>query len=214
MKTTVFALCFVLGLRLASAIHGSDLPRSDAELDTWLCDHSPKYKQMAEKVRSDYSYRIEAATEFPLGNVREDRNGIVIELNPNIPQPRRATILIWEMANAFQRPTFAEISRRAHSGAISSHREYGLRMEIVEFHSHQLHRDVLVELSEAGVKITEDYLYFLNPNLKSLDQYRIPSVHDYIEAQAKSGHTRHYEKWYFHAIGATPPPTQKDHDDH
>ncbi len=196
----------ILSLSLFIAVaQGNERPDTYTELDRWLITHSVKYKRMADVVRERQPYRIVSATEFPLGNVRDEAGGLVIELNPRVPNNRRATILIWEMANAYQRDLFAEITRRARSGEIASNREYGIRMELVEHGSHRLHRDVLEELSLAGVKISEDFLYFVNPKLKSLEEYRIPSAHAYIDAQAKSGHTKHYEEWYYRVTGTKPP---------
>ena len=83
---------------------------------------------------------------------RTEDGGLVIELNPNIPRNRRATILVWEMANAYQRETFDEIGRRARSGEIASAREYGIRMELVEYGSHRLHRDVLEDPRHQAVQ--------------------------------------------------------------
>jgi hypothetical protein len=108
-------------------------------------------------------------------------------------------------SSSYQRPTFAEITRRARTGEIAAAREYGIRMELVEHGSHQLHREVLEDLSRAGFDIGGDFLYFLNPRLNSVDAYQIPSAHAYIDAMAKSGHTKHYEKSYYSVVGKTPP---------
>jgi hypothetical protein len=193
---------------LAVVARGGEWPDDYAELDSLLCAQSAKYRAMAEAVRKRQPYRVVPADEFPLGNVREDGGTLVIELNPAVPRHRRATVLVWEMANASQRATFAEVTRRAVAGEIASAREYGLRMELVEHGSHQLHRDVLEELACSGIEVGEDFLYFLDPRLKSLDEYRIPSAHTYVEAQARSGHTRHYEEWYYRVTGKTPPTSR------
>jgi hypothetical protein len=200
------ATCLSMLTLLIAISHEVEWPSSDTEIDALLCKHSPRYKAMADAVRKQYSYRIVATNDFPLGNAKREESGFVIELNPKIPKARRATILIWEMANAFQHPAFAEITRRARSGEIATSREYGMRMELVEHGSHQLHLDVLTDLSRAGIPIAEDFLFFLDPRLKSLEEYRIPSAHLYLEAHAKSGHTKHYEDWYHRVIGKTPPP--------
>jgi hypothetical protein len=199
------ACLFLLPVLVALAPAG-DWPESYAELDTLLSTRSAKYKALADDVRKRQPYRILPTDEFPLANVKDGDGELVIEINPRVPPGRRPTLLIWEMANAYQRPNFQEISRRAIAGEIASAREYGLRMEIVEHGSHRLHREVLEELSEAGIPITGDFLFFLNPQLKSLDEYQIPSAHDYLEAQAKSGHTRHYERWYYRITKKPAPP--------
>ena len=187
--------CFAL-VQLLVAVGAPEWPDKDADLDVLLRKHSPKYKSMADAVQARQPCRLGTTSDFPLGNVRSEGAALVIELNPNIPKHRRATILIWEMTNAFQRDKFDEIHRRALVGEITSRREYAIRMEIVEHGSYQHYLEVLRELSRAGFHISEDFLYFLDPKLKTLSDYRIPSAHDYLDANAKSGHTKHYEDWY------------------
>jgi hypothetical protein len=195
MESDMRAACLLLLLHCVN-VEAHERPDVYAELDEWLSARSARYRGMADAVRKRQPYRIAPTTEFPLGNVKDGDGELVIELNPGIPKERLATILIWEMANAFQRERFAEVTRRAVVGEIVNEREYGIRMELVEYDSHQLHRDVLEELSRAGVTISGDFLSFLDPKARSLSDYRIPTAPDYIEAQAKSGHTKHYEQWY------------------
>jgi hypothetical protein len=180
----------------AAAVHADEWADSYEELDAQLRARSNRYRSLAEAVRKRQPYRIVPTTDFPLGNVKDGDGELLLELNRQIPKERRATILIWEMANASQRETFAEVTRRAVSGEIANPREYGIRMELVEYASHQLHRDILEELARTGVTITTEFLFFLDPRAQSLADYHIPSVHAYIDAQAKNGHTRHYEEWY------------------
>jgi hypothetical protein len=189
---------FFIFLPVIIALVPPEKPRDlYAELDASLKAQSKLYAAMADAVRKRHAYRIEPTNVAPLGNVRNDEGEIVIELSDKIPENRQATILIWQMVTAYQREAFIEITRRAKSGEIDSHREFGLRMELVEYSSFQLHREVLEELSKSGIKISDDHLFFLNPKLNSLDEYRIPLVHAYIDAQSKSGHTRAYEEWYY-----------------
>ena len=157
-----------------------------------------------------HTYRIVPSQDFPLGNVRNDGDSLVIELSPTIPQNRVATILIWEMANAYQRESFTQIAQKAKEGEIRSHREFAIRMEIVEHGSHHLHREVLSELASAGVRISRDHLFFLGRHLSALEDYQIPSAHAYLEAQAKNGHMRHYEKW-FYLVKGERAPAEYDH---
>lgn len=185
---------------------GQAWPEDYAELDAALRKHSAKYKAMSDVVRQRQPYEIVSTDEFALGNVKQgDKGQLVIELNPRIERDRRPTILIWEMANAYQLPTFAEVTRRARAGEITSALEYGLRMEIVEYGSHRLHREVLEDLSRAGFDVDGDYLFFVNPKLTALAEYRVPTVHNYLDAQKKGGHTKHYETWYYRVTGKTPP---------
>jgi hypothetical protein len=125
---------------------GFEWPQSDEALDKALQNHSQKYARMADAVRQRQEYMIETSTEPPLGVVIGRDKQLVIQLNPALKGARRASILIWEMANAFQRPRFDEIDRRARNGEIDNHIEFGLRMEIIEYDSFRHHREVLEEL--------------------------------------------------------------------
>ncbi len=206
------AFSVLCGLAFATVSQAADGPEELVQFDRQLRKQSSTYAKMAESVAKTFSYRLGFTDDFALGNVDEDRDGLRVELNPKVPPRRRATILVWEMANAYQREKFNEITRRARSGEIKTHREYGIRMEIVEYGSHRLHREVLAELQAAGTTVDGDYLFFVNPKLKSLAEYRIPYAHDYLEAQARGGHTRHYERWFYRQTGQ-PSPFEAPQDD-
>jgi len=64
------------------------------------------------------------------------------------------------------------------------------------------HREVLEELNASFEAVGADYLFFINPSLKRLNEYAIPYVPHYINAQAKSGHTRHYEECFYRQRGS------------
>ena len=188
-------------------------PEDLAALDAMLKETSPTYKSMATFVAKQHKYKIISNDEYPLGVVKNGDGTLLIELNPAIPVQRRPTILIWEMANAYQRNTFAEVTNRAIEGKIKSAKEYGLRMEMVEYESHRLHLNVMNDLAENGHEIDGDFLFFLNPALDSLGQYEIPSAHNYLDAQDAGKHLAHYEKWYYKITGkkntGKQPPTGK-----
>lgn len=190
----LFAALFflLLGARGAAV----EWPAEDRELDRLLRRESPKYAGMAAAVEQRGGYRIESVSEVRLGMVMPTPGGLVIQLNPGLTAERRATILIWEMANAFQRPRFDAIDRRAAEGKIASAQEFGLRMEIIEYDSFRHHREVLEELAARHALEEGALLFFINPALKKLADYALPYAFDYIEAQAASGHTGHYESWY------------------
>lgn len=215
---TTFAFVLVLFvLSHVAALHGQQTiekttqwPSDLVELDNQLKTKSATYKSMASLVDQKHKYKIISNDEYPLGVVKNGEGTLLIELNPAIPLSRRPTILIWEMANAYQRDTFADITRRAVSGKIASAKEYGLRMEMVEYDSHRLHHNVMKELSKNGVDVNGDFLFFLNPQLTALDQYKIPNAHDYPDAQDAGKHTAHYEKWYYKITGKDPPTNDSD----
>lgn len=214
MKRLVCLACvFILGGR-AQAF---DWPATDKDLDALLRDLSPKYREMAESVTKLHGYRIEATDEIPLGMVTGDANakGVVIQLNSQLTGERRATVLIWEMANAFQRPRFDEIDRQAQSGSIATPREFGLLMELIEYDSFRHHKEVLDQLVPGRGLNEHELFFFINDNIMRLSDYALPYAYDYIKAQAAGGHTNHYESWFprqaqKRAAGAARcPATQK-----
>ncbi len=186
-------------LLLSATAFGFEWPASDADIDALLREKSAKYRTMSDAVRTRQNYRFETTQSVPLGMVAgdTDKKGLIIQLNPELKGDRRVSILIWEMVNAFQRPRFDEIDKRARDGTIASHQEFGLRMELIEYDSFRHHRDVLEDLQKSIEPIGPEFVKFLVPQATKLDDYKIPFAHDYIEAQAKSGHTRHYEKFYY-----------------
>ena len=187
----------VLLMLLPTISFAVEWPTDDNSLDKLLKEKSLKYKRMAAAVEERQGYRIEASDDTALGDVTCDKNGLIIRLNPKLQGARRATVLIWEIGNAFQRPRFDEIDQRVKDGSIRSHTEFGLRMELIEYDTFRHHREVLEDLSASLGPVDSDFLFFINPSLKRLEEYALPYVHDYIEAQAKSRHTHHYEEWYY-----------------
>ncbi len=193
-----------LFLTVLPALHAFDWPGSDAELHARLRQISPHYEAMAATVEKRTSLRFETTGEVALGTVVSGQNGMVIQLNPSLARERRATILIWELANAYQRPRFDSIDHLAQTGVIKTPQEFGLRMEMIEYDSHRHHKDVLDQLARAGSFREKELLFFINDQLESVSQYAIPYAHDYLEAQAKSGHTGQYEKWFHRQKPQTP----------
>jgi len=183
---------------------GAEWPGNDGALDKLLKEMSPTYKAMAATVQERRGYRIQSSVTTRLGIATYDKDGFIIKLNPKLRGARRATVLIWEMCNAFQRPQFDEIDRRVRARIITSSKEFGLRMEIIEYDNFRRHRKVLKEMESTLGAINTYFLFFINPKLKQLQDYAIPNAHDYIEAQSKGGHTKHYEEWYYRQRGEKP----------
>ena len=151
---------------------------------------------MTKAVEQRDGLRIESSKGIPMGIVTFDKAGLVIQLNPSLEKEQRLTVLVWELANAYQRPRFDEIDRRTNEGIIKTPTEFGLRMELIEYDSFRHHKQVLDELVPTKNFNEKDLLFFINDRLETLAEYSIPYAHDYIEAQAKSGHTKHYEEWF------------------
>ena len=187
-------------LLMLSSVACSAFAASWAEQDNaihqQLLRESVYYQYLVTEIEKKHSLEFRSQSDFKLGNVVDEDGVLMIEINPELEGDRRVTIIIWEIANAFQREIFDDIGKRVLTGEINSAREYGLRMEIVEYSSFRHHRRVLVDLQQSIGDINGDYLYFINPALERLEDYSLPYVHNYIDAQAKSGHTAYYERWY------------------
>jgi hypothetical protein len=164
------ALPILILLLARSMCLAVDWPEGDAALDKLLKDKSPEYRRMAAAVESSTPYRIISDESTKLGDVWGDGAGLLIKLNPRLSGARRATVLIWEMGNAYQRPRFAEMTRRVKERTITSHTEYGLRMELIEYDTFRYHRAVLVELDASLGPVGQDFLFFINPPLNRLDE--------------------------------------------
>lgn len=196
MKTNLLRALLPILFTLSAALHADDWAQSGEKLHQQLQQRSNYYRYLTEQISARHRLRFRDSTEIALGTVVSDGKTLEIQLNPQLTGNHRATVMIWEIANAYQREIFDEIGRRARSGEISDAKEYGLRMELVEYSSFRHHKQVLDELQRSVGNINGDYLFFINPSLKNLNQYNLPYVHDYIDAQAKSGHTAHYERWF------------------
>ena len=66
----------------------------------------------------------------------------------------------------------------------------------MELDSLRLHRTVLEELDRALGGIPAEMLHWINPDLKTLADYKLPLTFDYLKAMEASGHTAHYHEWF------------------
>jgi hypothetical protein len=203
MKRTLVVALSVLAFSGALAL---DWPSSDQELDRLLRRESPAYKLMATTVEKRQGYQIESIEDLELGMVVPGSNSLVIQLGSELTAERRATVLIWEMANAFFQPRFDEIHKRALEGTIGSATEYGLRMEIVEYDSFRHHRAVLEQLVEGNDVDEGELLFLVTSTATKVADYRLPYAHDYIEEQAKNGHTSYFESYFPRQARKEGPP--------
>ena len=185
----------------------SNLPlfADDNAADNWLRLTSPFYHSMAKTVdeRGGYAFR---SWDQPRGIVVQENGTRYIQLGRDLQGGARVSILIFEMTNAFQAPKHIEIDQRARTAEIGDADMFALRHELIEYDGLRYHRDVLVELEKTIGAIPREMLTWINPKLTTLDSYRLPLAHDYLESQNKSGHTDHYRKHFAICASQAPLP--------
>jgi hypothetical protein len=171
---------------------------SDLDAHTWLRKHSPYYKTMAEEVEKDgiVSYGVlEARTG---GLVQRGGDGRRILLAKELKGSQRLSVQIFELTNLYQHKQHDAVDERARRGTIQTPEEFGLLHELIEYDGLRYHRFVLAELDgvlEGG--IPREMLMWINPELTDLASYELPLAFEFVEAQAKSGHTAHYHEWFW-----------------
>lgn len=150
---------------------------------------------MAEDIdrRGGYSFR---SWDQKRGTVVHENGNRYIQLNPVLQGAERLSILIFEITNAFQDTKHLSIDEAARTGAISDAEVFALRHELIEYDGLRFHRDVLVDLDKALGGIPREMLIWINRQLTTLESYRLPLVHDYLESQNKNGHTEHYRRHF------------------
>ncbi|QIF05888.1 hypothetical protein [Roseimicrobium sp. ORNL1] len=171
---------------------------SDLEAHAWLRKHSPYYNTMAEEVEKEgaVSYGVlEARTG---GLVERGSGGRRILLSKELKGACRLSVQIFELTNLYQQRQHDAVDERARSGSIKTPEEFGLLHELIEYDGLRYHRFVLAELEavlEGG--IPREMLTWINPELTNLVSYELPLAFEFVEAQAKSGHTAHYHEWFW-----------------
>ena len=190
-------LLFLLLLCFAWPACAGELPRfsSDEEADAWLRKQSPYYAMMAEDVDRRGGYKFRTANHRK-GMVLYERGQRYIEMNEALAGPERVSILIFELTNAHQEARHQEVDARARDGRIRDAIHFGLLHELVEYDGLRHHRKVLAELDKTVGGVPREMLTWLNPALTTLASYELPYAFVYVEAQAKSGHTAHYHRWF------------------
>ena len=195
IRFSIFALGWLP--LVASAVAEFPSFGSDEEADAWLKKTSAFYHEMAEAVvkRGGYSFRTFAGGHG--GMMRVEHGAHVIELTDTLRGPERVSVLIFEMTNAFQQPKHDMIDRRVIDGEITDPIHFGLLQELIEYDGLGLHERVLRELHAQTGDIPEAMFVWVTPITGGFANYHLPRVLDYIDAQAKSGHTAHYHQWFW-----------------
>jgi hypothetical protein len=171
---------------------------SDQEAHAWLREHCPYYKTMAAEVEKGgaVSYGV---LEARTGGLVERGSGATrILLAKELKGAHRLSVQIFELTNLYQQKRHDAVDERARSGTIKTPEEFGLLHELIEYDGLRYHRFVLSELDavlEGG--IPREMLTWINPELTNLVSYELPLAFEFVEAQAKSGHTAHYHDWFW-----------------
>lgn len=198
-------IAFLLFLLAAAIVHAGNPPDfpSDTAADQWLREASPYYRMMAAQVEARSPYAFRSSSELTAGMVRWESGKLIIELSDALTGPKRLSILIFELTNAYQDAQHREVDAGANAGRIATPREFGILHELIEFDGLRHHRAVLAELDRKIGGIPAPMLQWINPRLNKLADYELPYAYDYIKAQESGGHTKHYHEW-FHRQAPSP----------
>lgn len=203
MNRRLCTLIFVTTLAVSRHMGGGELVpppdfttcRDNLAIDAFLRQASHTYATMARTVELRGGYRI------------EDKNGVkggqwnggerAIQLNPQLVGAHRASIIAFELTNAYHQPLFTENDLAAISGEIETKMEFGLLQEVIEYDSVRLHRDVLIEIEMQLGKIPPAFFYCsLEPKPDSVASYKLPMISIHLKRMKALGHTASYYQWF------------------
>lgn len=198
----LFCLAMLVPRFAAAAGPDVDFPsfKTDAETDKWLLENSVTYATIVEDIKANGKirrYRFATREDIPRGMVAWVDGYLEIQLNTELSGPDRVTTLIFEMANASRHRDHYQIDLAVDEGIIPSPEEFGLAHEMIEYEALRLHRQILIEIDARAGPLPTEFFYFVTPVPRSIKDYRLPELRQYLRAQKQSGHTSHYYK-YFH----------------
>jgi hypothetical protein len=169
---------------------------SDQQADRWVRAHSPWYRSMAETVDQAGGYTIERGTTMPGGLAYFKDGRGHIELNDVLKGPRRVSVMIFELTNLYHEPQHQEVADRVRRGDLNDPAVFGLLRETIEYDGLRLHREVLLELQAVLDAIPPEMITWISSTAKTFAEYALPYVYDYLKAQAASGHTAFFRKYF------------------
>ena len=178
---------------------------SDQEAHAWLRKNSHYYNLMAEDVDKRGGIGFGMLENRAGGMLKNEHGQRRILLAKDLKGAERLSIQIFELTNAYQEKLHTAVDERARNGTIKTQIEFGLLHELIEYDGLRYHRFVLAELDaviDGGVP--REMLTWINPKLTNLASYELPLAFEFVEAQAKSGHTGHYHKWFWTQKGMKP----------
>ncbi|MHC4198427.1 MAG: hypothetical protein ACYSU0_00350 [Planctomycetota bacterium] len=178
-----------------------DLPsfKTDTEADSWLKETSVTYAALARGIESDRNYRgyrFATRDDIRRGMVARVDGYLEIQLNAGLSGPDRLTTLIFEMANASRFPDHQQVDLAVDRGLITTPEQFGLANEMIEYEALKQHRQVLIEIASRVGELPAGFYYFVTPAPRSIEDYRLPGLYNYLKAQKESGHTAHYYRWF------------------
>jgi len=168
--------------------------KDNAAIDSFLCQASPLYAAMARIVNLDGAYRFKDKTDVKCGSWNAAER--TIKCHPRLQGAERASVIAFEMTNAYQQRLHTIVDTAAASGEITTESEFALRHELIEYDGLRLHRAILAELEEKLGKLPPDFFFRSNPKPDSVAEYRLPLVMDYLTQMKASGHTAYYYQWF------------------
>lgn len=180
----------------------NDLPAfaSDAAADGWLRAHSAFYQAMAEDLdhRGGYGFR---RGEQPAGVEIYEKGRRFIELNDDLKGPKRVSIMIFELTNAYQEAKHWAVDWQVYRGTMTNPAEFALWCEVIEYDGLRLHRRVLEELERAQAGMPEGMWNWLQPGVTDFGRYQIPLAYDFVAGQRQPGGLRdRYRQLYLHYL--------------
>lgn len=169
---------------------------NDAAADTWVREHSPAYRRMAEFVDARWGCDFGLNTNSAGGLAYVENGRGRIDLAATLTGPRRISVLIFEMMNLRQQDRHEEVTAPVRRGEQTDATLFALRREAVEYDALRLHRDVLIELERAVGELPPEMVTWASSTATNVAGYELPYAHDYFKAQAGSGHTQHYYRLF------------------
>jgi len=185
--------------------------KTDAETDQWLKDNSATYATLAKDIalrKGLRGYRFVSKDTVLRGLVVWVDGYLEIHLNTELSGPNRVTTLIFEMANASRHHDHQQIDLAADDGLIRTPGEFGLAHEMIEYEALRLHRQILIEIESRAGPLPTEFFYFVTPAPRSIKDYQLPDLYQYLKAQKESGHTDHYYKHFHRRKSAHTSPNQ------
>jgi len=182
--------------------------KDNAAIDAFLRKASPLYAAMARIVELDGAYKFKDKTDLEAG--RWNAAERTIEIHSRLKGAKRASIIAFEITNAFQQRLHTEVDMAAAGGEITTESEFALRHELVEYDGLRLHREMLKEIELALGKLPPEFFYFSNPKPGSVAQYKLPLVMDYVKQMKGTGHTAYYYQWFHKHKQAAKAQSGKD----
>jgi len=168
--------------------------KDNAAIDAFLCQSSPLYAAMARIVKLDGAYGFKDKTDLEW--CRWNPAERMIESRTRLKGAERASIIAFEMTNAYQQRLHTEVDWAAATGEITTASEFALRHELVEYDRLRLHRAILEEIEEKLGKLPPDFFFRSNPKPSSVAEYRLPMVIDFLKQMKATGHTAYYCQWF------------------